>query len=313
MTVSSPPTFEAIDVGYLDLPGAANSFLLRTDAGPVLIEAGPQAGLPTLELGLRARGVDPASIAHLFVTHVHLDHAGAAGAFARRGTVVHVHPLGEAHLVDPTKLIESSRRVHGAAYERFYGDPVPAPAERVAAEPAGARLDLGSHLIEAVETPGHARHHHAWLVRASNGSHSSGDLLFTGDVAATFVPGSRFIGIPTPPTDYDPEAWLRSIDSMRRIAPDQLVLTHGGAVHDPSAHLDSVRSRLIDEDRWQRAALATGESDDAILPRYRTWLHAQAIAAGTHAHAREVFIGNAWMRMNLAGVRRAVTRGAIAI
>ncbi len=160
-----PPSFEAIDVGYQALPGAANAFLLRSGGAAILVESGPQACLPTLERGLRERGVDPASISHLFVTHIHLDHAGAAGAFAARGATIHVHPLGAPHLVDPAKLIASSRRVHGDAYERFYGDPIPAPAARVHATAHGERVVVGDLAFQAIETPGHAKHHHAWLVR----------------------------------------------------------------------------------------------------------------------------------------------------
>lgn len=316
-TPSGSTGFDAIDVGYQDLPGAANSFLWRTARGPVLIETGPQACLARLERGLRDRGVDPAEITHVFLTHIHLDHAGAAGAFAVRGATIHVHPFGAKHLIDPAKLIASSRRVHGANYERWYGDPVAAPEAKVIAESDGAKIDLGSHTFEAVETPGHARHHHAWVVRDVAGLNAPatpragrGGVLFTGDVAATFVPGSRFIGIPTPPPEYDRAAWLRSLDRMRAIAPERLVLTHGGAVDDAARHLDAVRSRLLDEDAWQRAAIESGDDDTTILPRYRKWLHAQSDAAGAAPRARDVFIGDAWMLMNLMGFRRAMSLSA---
>lgn len=317
------PGFEILDVGYQGLPGAANAYLLRTHAGPVLIETGPQACLRTLESRLKEAGVDPAAIAHVFVTHIHLDHAGAAGAFAARGAAIHVHPLGAPHLVDPAKLIASSRRVHGTDYERFYGDPIPAPADRVIAEPDGARIDLGSIVIEAIETPGHAKHHHAWMVRASSGA--GGAMAFTGDVAATIVPGPRvpgaFIAVPTPPPEYDREAWLRSLERLRAAHPDRLVLTHGGIVPDPSRHLDEVEARLLKEDAWLRSELkracgpgliprdpaVIAKIDAAVLERYRPWLHGLADAAGVARTPRDVFIGDAWMRMNIMGVRRAMT------
>lgn len=298
-----PIPVDAIDVGYLDLPGAANAYLLRSEGGPVLVECGPQACLPVLEQGLRERGVDPARIAHLFLTHIHLDHAGAAGAFARRGTMIHVHPVGAPHLVDPTKLIAGSRRVHGAAYDRFYGDPLPAPTDRVHAASSGAQAHLGDLVFEAIETPGHARHHLAWLVWRSNALPDA--VLFTGDAAATLVPGSRFVGIPVPPPEYDLSAWRRSLDAMRAAAPSRLVLTHGGEIDEPEAHLSIVQRRLLDEDAFLRAAIAATGDDEEVLRAYRPWLHAQADAAGVLAEARERFIGDGWMRMNIAGVRRA--------
>jgi len=301
------PAFEAIDTGYLDLSGAASVYCLSSSEGPVLIETGTQSCLPRVQSGLRERGIDPASIGHVFVTHIHLDHAGAAGAFAATGAIVHAHPFGAPHLIDPAKLIASSRRVHGSAYERFYGDPVAAPSDRVRAEPAGARIDLGSIVVEAVESPGHARHHHAWLVRSASAiDEAGGGLLFTGDAAATLVPGSRFIGIPTPPPEYDCAAWLTSIERMRARRPAALVLTHGGRVDDASAHFDAMRIRLVEEDAWLRDAIGSGESDETILERYRAWLHAKADAAGVPLRSREVFIGTAWMAMNLAGARRAI-------
>jgi len=302
--VPTTPSFEAIDLGYQGLVGAANSFLLQTREGPVLIEAGPQACVPALERGLKARGVEPASIRHCFVTHIHLDHAGAAGAIAALGATVHVHPFGAPHLVDPSKLIASSRRVHGESYERWYGDPIPIPHERVHAVSNGEGVIVGELRFQAIETPGHARHHHAWCVRRE-GSES---LLFTGDAAATFVPGSRFIGIPTPPPEYDLDAWRQSIGRIREVGASRLVLTHGGAVDDPESHLRDMRTRLEEEDAWLRRELAESDDDDAVLSRYRPWLHAKANAAGVPPESREVFIGDLWMGMNIMGVRRAMSK-----
>lgn len=306
-----PPRFEAIDVGYQGLAGAANVFLLRSEGPTILVESGPQACLPIVERALRDRGVDPAAIEHVFVTHIHLDHAGAAGAFAARGAIVHAHPLGAPHLVDPTKLVSSSRRVHGEAYERWYGDPIAAAPERVHATADGERVSIGGLEFRAIETPGHAKHHHAWLVRHEGAGSVPADrdaLLFTGDAAATFVPGSRFIGIPTPPPEYDLEAWFRSIERMRGARPAALVLTHGGRVDDPDAHLRAMRARLVDEDAWLRAMLAGTGDDEEVLRRYRPWLHAQSDSAGVPERSRDVFIGEAWMRMNIMGVRRAMAK-----
>lgn len=327
LDASAPPNFDAIDIGYQDLHGAGNSFLLDSGDGLVLVEAGPQACLSTLERGLRDRGIDPADIAHCFVTHIHLDHAGAAGSFAVYGATIHAHPLGAPHLVDPAKLISSSRRVHGELYERWYGDPVAAPASRVHAVADGERITVGELVFQAIETPGHAKHHHAWHVKfAETGSRADGragfganagasaaasqGLLFTGDAAATFVPGSRFIGIPTPPPEYDLDAWKRSISRMREANATRLVLTHGGAVDSPRTHLDAMSARLLDEDAWLRRALTETSDDAEVLRRYRPWLHRQSDAAGVPSASRDVFIGDAWMLMNIMGVRRAMSRPA---
>ena len=299
---SHSPVVE-LDVRYLDMPGAARAFLVRTGGRPLLVETGTQACLPTLQAALRAEGVAPEDVSDVFVTHIHLDHAGAAGWFACRGARLHVHPFGAAHMVDPGRLIDSSRRVHGSAYERYYGDPVAAPADRVHAVADGTRIECGDVSLRAVETPGHARHHHAWLLE-----HAGGRDLFTGDAAATVVPGSSFVAVPTPPPEYDPQAWFRSLDRLRAEAADRLRLTHGGTVTPPGPFLDVVERSLREEDAVQRGLLEAGLPPEETLARYRAWLEPRAAAQGVKGDAAVRFVGEAWMKMNLAGVRRSMER-----
>ncbi|MGA1399009.1 MAG: MBL fold metallo-hydrolase [Phycisphaerales bacterium] len=294
-----------IDLDYLALPGAALAFLVEVpDEGVshgshrVLVECGPEACRPRLEAELERLGVDPASIEAVALTHIHLDHAGAVGGFTARGSRVLVHPRGVRHLIDPEKLVASSRRVHGERFDRFYGAPIPCPADQVDAFEDGQRATFGEASLRAIETPGHAKHHHAWMLE-----HDGGRECFTGDVAAMLVPGSTFISVPTPATDFDPEAWDASLARLEAERPDRLWLTHGGRIDDAADFLAKARRRVAEESAFLFETARSCDDSEAI-ERYRAWLHPQADAAGVPEAMRSAFLGRAFLEMNLAGVRK---------
>ena len=153
-------------------------------------------------------------------------------------------------------------------------------------------------MLRTIETPGHAKHHHAWILE-----HAGGRECFTGDVAAMLVPSSTFISVPTPATDFDPEAWDASLARLEAERPDRLWLTHGGRIDDAAAFLEKARRRVAEESAF---LLETARScDDAeAIERYRAWLHPQADAAGVPEAMRSAFLGRAFLEMNLAGVRK---------
>ncbi len=293
-----------IDLGYLGLDRAASAFLVSPEGGPAfLVECGPAACLARLTAGLEALGSPPASIADLFVTHIHLDHAGAAGHLARGGTRVHVHPFGTKHLVDPAKLIASSRLVHGTSFDRHYAEPLPCPPDAVHAVEDGAAVPVAGATVRAIATPGHARHHHVWVVE-SDGRR----VAFTGDVGAMIVPGSRFVSVPGPPPEFDLAAWRLSLDRLeaaaRREAWDELWLTHGGRVDRPVDHLRAARARLEEETAFLVDLLRLGASEAEAVDRYEAWLRPRAVAGGVDIQRLTAFVGPSFCRMNLNGVRR---------
>ena len=124
---------ETIDLGFRGTPRVIAAFLILGPQAPVLIETGPGSTLPTLLEGLERLGVSPVDVRDVLVTHIHLDHAGAAGWWARQGARVHVHPVGAPHLVDPARLLASSKRIYGEAMDSLWGEVLPAPADRVTA------------------------------------------------------------------------------------------------------------------------------------------------------------------------------------
>jgi len=252
-----------IDTHYANMPGAMGSYLLLGER-PALVEVGAASTLETLLAGVQAAGLDPRDLRAVAVTHIHLDHAGATGALVKRypHLDVYVHPLGAPHLVDPSRLIASATRLYGDDLPRLFGDILPVPAERVHALDDGAEVTLGSRRLIALDTPGHARHHHVYHDRAA------GDV-FTGDAAGVALPGSRYVRPPTPPPELDVPAWDRTIARMRALKPTRLLLTHFGPHEWTDELLVQLQGRLHAWVAVVRQAVAAGESDQGVIERVR--------------------------------------------
>jgi glyoxylase-like metal-dependent hydrolase (beta-lactamase superfamily II) len=209
----------------------------------VLVDPGPTSSLENLieELG----GEEPRA---LLLTHIHLDHAGAAGTMVRRWPElpVYVHERGARHLADPTKLLASAERLYGNQMERLWGEVAPVPEGNLHPLSGGEEV-LG---FEVAYTPGHASHHVSYLNKDSG-------RAFVGDMAAVRIPPSPFVMPPTPPPDIDLELWNGSIDRILEWSPSSLALTHFGAVDQPEPHLQLVRERLREQGELAREL--TGE------------------------------------------------------
>ncbi|MGH2924313.1 MAG: MBL fold metallo-hydrolase [Solirubrobacterales bacterium] len=259
-----------IDVEHLGTPKVIGCWELDG----VLIDPGPTSSLPTLIDRLER---EPRA---LLLTHIHLDHAGAAGTMAARWPEleVHVHERGAPHLADPSRLLASAARLYGDEMERLWGEVAPVPEANLRPLAGGEEV-LG---FEVAYTPGHASHHVSYLHRDSG-------RAFVGDTAAIRIPSSGYVLPPTPPPDIDLDAWGRSLDAIEAWDPGSLGLTHFGAVDDPGPHLREVRRRLreqaeragtMDAAEFERALVEevereAGEAREAMLqaaPPEQQWL-----------------------------------------
>ncbi len=290
--------YETIDLKYHGLDEADAVFLFRTSTGPVLIESGPAVTLDTLRDELRRYDVDPTDVRAILLTHIHLDHAGAAGWFADHGTDVYVHPFGARHLSDPARLNASARRIYGDELDRIFGELLACPPARVHPTDNGTELDFGDVRFTAIETPGHARHHHAWATDLEGTR-----VCFTGDVAAMRLPGTDFPLFPLAPPEFELDPWLTSIAHLRSLDFDRLELTHFGRVEDPTRHLDASRDRLLRETTFLRDLL----EDDSLeqehrMEAYRHWISKEG-ASQDQDHLR-AFAKRSLLAMNLGGVKR---------
>lgn len=248
-----------IDLGFQGRSGVIAAFLLAGNGEVALIETGPTTTLPALEAGIRAAGFAPEDVNKLLVTHIHLDHSGAAGPFVRaypRATV-YVHPIGAPHLVDPAKLVASATRIYGDRMEPLWGEVAPIPADRVVALADGEPLAVAGRVITPLFTPGHASHHVAYWDAASG-------TVFTGDVGGVRMPGTGYVCPPTPPPDLDFDAWAVSVDRLRALGARRICPTHFGPFDDVAAHLDQILPNLDDFQTIAADALAAGADQDTL-------------------------------------------------
>lgn len=262
---------KTIDLNFLGVKHAIAAYLVTGPSGRVLIECGPGSTLKTLLDELAALGVTPADVDAVLVTHIHFDHAGAAGWWAQQGVPVYVHPNGARHLIDPARLYNSARRIYGDQMEFLWGEMRPAPEDKVHVVNDGDVLHLAGLTITAINTPGHANHHHAYRV---------GSALFTGDVGGVRVPGSPVIAVPAPPPEFDLEAWLDSIDRLLADGVDWVYPTHFGGYADGEWQLRTLRELLPQHADLIRTGLEAGTDRDVLLTRYVDWLRREAVKAG---------------------------------
>jgi glyoxylase-like metal-dependent hydrolase (beta-lactamase superfamily II) len=206
--------------------------VIETDDGPAVFDCGPSTCVDALKDGLRRVGLVLTDVRHLLLSHIHLDHAGAAGVLVREHSAlqVHVSAIGAPHLVDPTRLEVSARRLYGDTFDDLWGELVPVPEENV--HVAGDAV-LG---LECFPTPGHASHHVCYL-------HTDG-TLYAGDAAGVRIQPNAAVLPPTPPPEFDLQAWLRTLDEIERRAPERLALVHFGVADDVARHVGELRRHL---------------------------------------------------------------------
>lgn len=256
-----------IDLNFQGVPHATAVYLLEGPDGLVLIETGPGSTLQTCLSALNDIGVKPDAVRHVLVTHIHLDHAGAAGWWAQQGAQVYVHYFGARHLIAPEKLLSSAKRIYGDKMDTLWGEMLPAPAERITQVYDNDVLRVGGLEIMALETPGHARHHHVYQLE---------NVAFTGDAAGLRLLNLPLADIPAPPPEFDREAWLQTVDRIQHGRFATIYPTHFGAVLDVDAHLDTFRQLLNDVTDFIGERMAAGLTRDDILAEYIAWNHDRA-------------------------------------
>ncbi len=294
------PRLHLIDLEYLGQPGCIAAHVIETDEGLILVESGPGSTVDVLQRGLADLGRSLADVRHLLVTHIHFDHAGAAGHVAEAGATVHVHEFGAKHLVDPSRLLASATRIYGDDMDRLWGELRPIPAARVSPTRDGDVVELGGVRLRAIETPGHARHHHAFATELHGER-----ICFTGDAAgALCLDAPTFVSLPAPPPEFDPEAWLDSIERLRAERFDAIFPTHFGRMDDVDAHLARVAEAVRAHADRVKAWLDEGRDEATIRDAYGTWFLEQADAHGLPEPKRAFYAKGSVVDMNVTGILR---------
>jgi glyoxylase-like metal-dependent hydrolase (beta-lactamase superfamily II) len=248
-----------LDTHHLGRPGIIAAIALATRDGLVLFDCGPASTFPDLTSELARIGATPEEVRHVFLSHIHLDHAGAAWCFAARGAKIHVHPRGARHLTNPARLVESARRIFGAEMDRLWGEVRPIPEEALRITTDGNVCTFGGVQVRALDTPGHASHHNVY--------HWENEL-FGGDVAGVQLRG----GPPVPPfvpPELDIEAWQESIRKIAELRPRRMFLPHFGAVEgDIEQRLEQLSARVARWAEWFRQRIASGGEEADLAPEF---------------------------------------------
>ncbi|MBI5031640.1 MAG: MBL fold metallo-hydrolase [Chloroflexi bacterium] len=256
----------AIDLQFQGRPNVIAAYLFYDGEQAALIETGPASTVDTLLEGVQAAGVPLEALRQLIVTHIHLDHSGGAGVLTRQlpWVRVYVHPVGAPHLVDPSKLLASASRIYGDKMESLWGKILPVPQANLIVVNDQDEIKIPGSTVRAFDTPGHARHHHAYLDTNSG-------LLFTGDVGGVRMPGVSYVRPPTPPPELDIEAWVASISKLRALNATGLCPTHFGLFRgNLHWHWNDLENRLLDWGQLVRGLVKDNASDDEILEQVKT-------------------------------------------
>jgi glyoxylase-like metal-dependent hydrolase (beta-lactamase superfamily II) len=227
-----------IDLQFQGTPRVIATAVLSGPGGVALVDPGPSSTLGALAAGLGRAGISMPDVTALLLTHIHLDHAGAAGTLLHEHPKlkVFVHAKGAPHMIDPAKLVASATRLYGDAMDRLWGEVRPVPEHALVVLHGGERLEAGGHALDVAYTPGHASHHVSFLARDAR-------IAFVGDTAGVKVVPDGLARI---------EDW----------SPDTLFLTHFGPSAPAGAHLIELRDRLQMVSRLVRASLAREATDE---------------------------------------------------
>ena len=223
-----------------------NAVYLLSGTEPTLVEAGPAADAAVIGEALDQLGLGPGDLAHIVVTHIHLDHAGGAGVLAERypAATIWAHERGIAHLADPGRLIASTARTYGEQrMHQLYGTTLPVPADRLRSLADGDRIALGARALDVVHTPGHASHHVALQDSATG-------VVFTGEAIGSYLPWAECFRPALPPPEVDVELALASIERIRSVGPSALMTSHFGPIADAERGCDRGAERIR---RWSDA------------------------------------------------------------
>lgn len=264
-------SIHTLDLNFLNRQMAIAAYLIPYASGAALVETGPGSTISELKKQLEQYDLKPEDITHVFLTHIHLDHAGAAGWLARQGAKIFVHPAGEPHLMYPEKLLSSAKRIYADRMDALWGEFLPVPAEKITSVGDREEIKVGQLTFIAIHTPGHAEHHISWLME---------DTCFTGDVGGIRIPGVFYIRLPLVPPELDFEKWRKSLALLSDIGFKNIVPTHFGIFNDAKVHLALARQLLDENEQWMEKAFEKEVPIELLRDQYTSFLHEQGINLG---------------------------------
>ncbi len=286
--MSQPESPATIDLNFQGVPGTIASYVLDTGDGLALIDTGPASTLPALQAGLHQLGASLEAVRHILLTHIHLDHAGAAGTLLARlpEARVYVHSRGASHLQSPERLMASAAQIYGDQMQSLWGEMRPIAAAQMTVLEGGEALMLGRLAVRPLYTPGHAVHHLAFHIGAD---------LFVGDVGGIRLEPHQSPRPPTPPPDIDLGAWASSIALLRGVQADTIHLTHFGSYAQDAAHWDALERNMVADAGVVERSLEAGREIQAVTDEYTEALRMALAAEGPELPERFALACPPWM------------------
>jgi glyoxylase-like metal-dependent hydrolase (beta-lactamase superfamily II) len=263
-----------LDLNFQGKTQTIASFLIRHSSGVVLIESGPGSTIKGLKGGLSELGLSVTDVTHVLLTHIHLDHAGAAGWLARQGAQIYVHPVGAPHLLNPDKLLASAARIYGDQMEKLWGEFLPVPEKQLNQPRDGEEIVIGDLHFVPINTPGHAEHHYVYIFE---------DICFSGDVGGVRIPGYQYLRLPMPPPELHFGKWRESINRMKKEKFRRIAPTHFGIFDDPGWQLQAVEKELDDSERWLENMAPTKPEIEILRRQFADWMNEQGRQQGLSA------------------------------
>jgi glyoxylase-like metal-dependent hydrolase (beta-lactamase superfamily II) len=281
-----------LDLQFLGINHAIAAFLLQEGQDHVLIESGPYSTHDHLRSRLKEQQVK--QIQHVVLSHIHLDHAGAAWAFAKEGAKIYLQEKGYRHMHNPDKLLASAKMIYQDQMDTLWGHMEGIPEDRLKVVSHEEQIKVGAIELTALYTPGHAVHHLAWEYE---------DVIFTGDVAGVKIEGGPVVP-PCPPPDINIEDWIESIQLIRHRKPRKLMLTHFGEITAIDEHLEHLEQTLWDWAAWMRPYYEANKDQKEVVPLFQQYVSRQLEEHGVNPEGIRKYEAANPSWMSVAGLYR---------
>lgn len=262
------PNITTIDLNFQNKAQVIASYLIQQGDANVLIESGPGSTLPALEAGLSKLGLSPRDITHVLLTHIHLDHAGAAGWLSRQGAQIFVHPFGAPHMLNPEKLIVSATRIYGDKMDSLWGEFLPVDQNQLTVPNDAQEIAIGNLKFIPINTPGHAEHHYSYIYE---------DVCFSGDAGGVRIAGYPYLRAPMPPPELHFAKWRESIARLRLLKFSRIAPTHFGVFEDADWHLSELQKNLDAAEKWLEEIMPLVPTTDELRVKFESWMNEQSL------------------------------------
>ncbi len=255
-----------LDLNFQGKSQTIASYMIRHSSGAVLIESGPGSTIRGLENGLKSHGMSVSDVTHVLLTHIHLDHAGAAGWLARQGAQIFVHPVGASHMINPEKLLASAARIYGDKMDTLWGEFLPVPQSQLKVPADREEIVIGNLRFLPIGTQGHAEHHYAYIFE---------DVCFSGDIGGVRIPGYQYLRVPMPPPELHFGKWRESMRVLKSERFTRIAPTHFGIFEDPEWQLSAVEKELDSAEHWLEKIMMDNPSIEEMRLAFGAWMNEQ--------------------------------------